>query len=365
MTKLSSILRAFSLLLICAVFLITCKKEYSYEGGLSTGTAVYTLVSAGGNCIGSVVNGKYYVGTALNSTNTIQLQVDVTTVGTYNLFTNTVDGIQFDVSGTFINTGVQTIILTGNGVPLVDSSFNFTTPTNAGCFFTVVVEKAHVVMASFTLVGAPNTCTNAYVYGNYTAGTALKSSNLVEVGVDVIAVGAYTLTTDTLNGIWFACTGTFTTTGTQVTTLHGYGIPNLARNLTFKPEATSSNCTFPLTVLTPGPPAIYVLESGYGTSNPCISTVSGNYVLGTALSSLNTVTIRVYVTYAGSFTIATSMVDNMNFAYTGSFSTTGIQYVTLVGTGKPNNSGNYLLIPEIVGQHPLGGQTCGVSIQVN
>ena len=119
------------------------------------------------------------------------------------------------------------------------------------------------------------------------------------------------------------------------------------------------------TVLTPGPPAIYVLESGYGTSSPCISTVSGNYVLGTALSSLNTVTIRVYVTYAGSFTIATSMVNNMTFAYTGSFSTTGIQYVTLVGTGKPNNSGNYLLLPEIVGQHPLGGQTCGVSIQVN
>ncbi len=366
MTKLSSILVATFLLLICVVFFITCKKEYSYEGSLSTNTAVYKLVGVGGSCTGSVVNGKYYVGTSLNTANTIQLQVDVTTVGTYSLFTNTVNGIQFFGSGSFTNTGVQTIILTGNGTPLVDGSFNFTTPINAGCFFTIIVKKAPIAMASFTLAGAPNSCTPAFVYGNYVAGTSLKNSNTVEVSVNVTAVGAYVLTTDTLDGIWFASTGTFTTTGNQVVTLAGFGTPDFARNLVFTPKADSSSCTFTVTVLTPGSPAIYVLESGFGSSNnPCIYTVSGTYNAAIPLSSSNTVSMKVFVSSVGSFTIATNTVNGLLFAYTGTFTTVGSQNVVLFGNGTPTVKGTYSFAPEIVGSHPLGGQTCAFSVMVN
>jgi hypothetical protein len=77
------------------------------------------------------------------------------------------------------------------------------------------------------------------------------------------------------------------------------------------------------------------------------------------------VSIRVYVAEKGNFTIATNTVNGMTFSYTGFFSTTGSMYVILYGSGTPLTRGNFTFAPEIVGPHPLGGQTCAFFIQVN
>jgi hypothetical protein len=220
-------------------------------------------------------------------------------------------------------------------------------------------------VAAYTLVGAPNTCQAFTTKGVYIAGTILNVANTVDVSVNVSSKGVYTLSTDTIDGISFSSTGTFTNTGIQTVTLSGNGTPVVPRNLTFTPQTGTSSCTFPLTVSNPEPLATYVLESGFGTPNPCTFTVQGSYTNNTALSSSNVVIIKTYVTVPGNFTIASDVVNGMMFSYTGTFSVTGPQFVSLQGTGTPLAAGVFTFIPAIVGPHPLGGQSCGFTITVN
>ncbi|HET6766450.1 MAG TPA: hypothetical protein VFH08_03590 [Chitinophagaceae bacterium] len=222
-----------------------------------------------------------------------------------------------------------------------------------------------VTNSIFTLTGAPSDCQNFIPRGNYISDKALASSNSIDVHVNVTAIGNYTLTTDTIDGIWFSASGTFINTGDQIITLAGNGTPEFARNLLFTLRTANSACTFKLTVVNDEPLAIYVLESGPGNPNSCLQTISGNYHANMALSNSNSITIRVYVIYRGNFTIATNVVNGMIFSSTGRFTTIGSQDVILYGNGIPLSRGTYTLIPEIVGPHPLGGETCGVSITVN
>ncbi|WP_294217151.1 hypothetical protein [uncultured Chryseobacterium sp.] len=80
-----------------------------------------TVLSAAGtytmSCSTATVNGIYKVGTSLTASNTITLPVTVTTLGSYSITTNTVDGISFSGSGTFTVTGTQNITLSGTGAP--------------------------------------------------------------------------------------------------------------------------------------------------------------------------------------------------------------------------------------------------------
>ena len=222
-----------------------------------------------------------------------------------------------------------------------------------------------VANGSFTLVGAPDNCQSFLTHGEYISGIPLVSSHSVDILVNVTTIGNYTLTTDTLDGIWFSGSGTFTRTGNQTITLAGNGTPAFARNLLFTVLGVRSTCTFKITVANAGPLAVYVLESGFGNPSPCIYTVSGTYSANTPLSNSNTVSVHVYVVYLGNFTIATNTVNGMSFSYTGRFTTIGAQDVILSGSGTPASRGNYTLTPEIVGPHPIGGEACAFFITVN
>jgi hypothetical protein len=368
MKRLFSVFATALFLLASGIFFGTCQKEYSYEGGnqngSSSGTAVYTLNGSGGSCIGSTVTGEYFADISLTQANTILLQVDVTTIGTYNLTTNNTNGIQFSAAGTFTNTGMQTITLTGSGTPVSVGSFTFTTPGSGGCSFTVEVNTAPVALADFTLAGAPNDCANAMVNGLFVAGAALTNANNVVVSVDVITIGAYTLTTDTIDGISFSKSGSFTNTGNQNVILIAGGTPNLPRNLHFTILSGTSHCGFDIAIQNPAPIATYVLESGFGNPSPCIYTLSGDYILNKPLTNSNTVSLHVFVTVIGNFTIATDTINGMIFSFTGSFTSLGAQLVTLTGSGTPLAQGTNTFIPEIVGPHPLGGQACAFVITI-
>jgi hypothetical protein len=368
MNRSTSFLTLVAILMLPVLFFITCQKEYSYEGGpvsnTSSGTAVFTFVGAGSSCSGATVNGNYFAGTVLDASNTVQLQVDVTTPGTYTLSTSS-NGIKFSASGTFAGTGIQFITLTGSGTAVTEGTVSLHTPGSPNCTFTVIVNKAPVVQAGFILSGTPNACTTATVKGNYFPGVDLTASNTVTIDVNVSAVGAYTIKTDTIDGISFSASGTFTSTGAQTVILTGSGTPNTARNLTFTPRSGSSGCTFPIEVIPSGVLATYVLESGFGSPSPCIATFSGSYTAGSVLDNSNNVTIRVFVTVLGNFAIATDIVNGMIFTYSGTFTTTGLQFVTLQGSGTASAAGSFTFVPQIVGPHPLGGQSCGFSITVN
>ena len=363
MQKTFSRVAALCLLGCYSIFFSTCQKEYSYEGGIAngtgSGTAVYTLNGAGGACTGSVLAGDYYAGIPLGQGNTVQLLVDVTVIGTYALTTNAAGGIQFAGSGTFTATGPQTITLAGSGTPLSTGSFPFTPPVGSGCTFLITITVAPPAVAGFTL-----DCTNAVISANYTPGIALTSANTVVVSVNVTKIGDYSINTDTLDGIHFSAAGTFTTIGSQSVTLTGFGTPELARYLTFTAGVGSSNCSFNLSVIDPEPLATYVLESGFGTPNPCIYTVLGTYYSNTPLTDANNLSMHVFVADIGNFTIATSEINGMTFSYSGTFTTPGAQLVILKGSGTPTAPGTYTFIPQIVGPHPLGGETCAFNIEV-
>ena len=221
-------------------------------------------------------------------------------------------------------------------------------------------------IAMYTLDGGGGICTNAVVNGTYVAGSALTSSNSnsVVINVNVTGIGTYTLTTDTLDGISFSSSGTFTTVGNQSVTLNGTGTPVFPRNLIFTPLAGTSYCTFPVSVDNPQPVATYVLESGFGNPNPCIYTLAGNYTATTPLNNSNTLSMHVFVTIIGNFTVATNTVNGMMFSYTGTFTTIGSQTVTLNGTGTPMVPASDTLTPRIIGPHPLGGQACAFVVPV-
>lgn len=254
---------------------------------------------------------------------------------------------------------MQTIILSGCGTPVVEGTFTFTTP-GSGCSFKVTVKKLSDAEADFNLVGAPNACTDAAVSGNYVNGITLTNDhNIVVVKVNVTAIGAYTIRIDTLGGISFSAAGFFTGTGTQTVTLGRSGTPVKPDNLQFTPMPSggSPGCTFTINVLN--------LESGNGMSSPCIYAVAGTYTTNTALSVSNNISISVFVTILGNYTVATATVNGIRFYHTGMFTTLGQQRITLTGSGTPLVSGITSFTPQIIGPHPLGGQVCGFALSVN
>src|SRR5437763_109265 len=87
----------FSVLSFC----ITCKKEYSYEGGP---LAAYSFKGTPGECAEYVLSGNYYKGAPLDSSDNVKVIADVKQAGSYVITTNTVDGISFSSSGVFTDT---------------------------------------------------------------------------------------------------------------------------------------------------------------------------------------------------------------------------------------------------------------------
>lgn len=91
---------------------------------VSSAIANYSL-----NCSSIVVNGRYLKGTPLTTSNTIALNVTVTTAGSYNINTPLTNGIRFSASGD-LTIGTHTITLIGSGTPTVNSDFPITINAN-------------------------------------------------------------------------------------------------------------------------------------------------------------------------------------------------------------------------------------------
>jgi hypothetical protein len=314
-----------------------------------TGTsvpAVFTLGGSPGACTGFVTNGIYTSGTPLSSSNNVSLTVNVTTPGSYSISTNTVNGIIFSASGQFSAPGSQTVTLTGSGTPAAAGNFPFTVnSTNGNCSFSLTV----VGPAVYTLGGAGGTCTGFVLAGPYFAGIPLTAANTVTLNVNVTVTGAYNISSTTVNGVSFSKSGTFTTTGAQTVVLNGTGTPTSAGNFTYPVTGNASTCNFSLTVNT--------TPAGTCTFNCGSSTVNGTYYVGTALGASNTISLSVNVTSIGTYNISSGApVNGISFSKTGVFASTGIQTITLTGTGTPAAAGsnNYVVT--------FGANTCTFSI---
>lgn len=212
-------------LLLCAILtgFATCSKEYSCE---DCRTAAFT-------CLDVIVEGSFIKGSPLAATIRVTLTVQVDTIGVYSISTNELNGISFSGSGKFTNTGAQTITLTGTGTPLEAGTFTYN-PEISGCPLIVTVSNRE---AAFT-------CTSAKVFGDYWVDTLLKSSNKVALQLQVFDTGAYYISTDTINGVVFSGSGTFTSTGQKSITLEGSGTPKSSGTFEYN---SVSGCPFSVT----------------------------------------------------------------------------------------------------------------------
>lgn len=338
----------------------TCEVTVTVEqpGGGGGNIAIYTLGGAPGSCSGAVLSGAYVAGTALTTNNTITIQVNVTTPGTFLIGSLPANGMTFGAAGTFTTTGVQTVVLNGVGIPLAAGISNHSISTGSGspCIISITTQAAGP-QAAYTLGGAPGTCTSAAVNGTYTAGTLLTTANTAVISVNVSTVGAYLISTTNTNGFIFSAAGIFTNTGNQNVTLTALGTPTAPGNFSYTVTGGGSSCSFPVTVTGTATNAAFTLGGAPG--NCASATPNGLYTAGTALTSANTVTINVNVTAIGAYAITTTTVNGISFAASGVFSATGPQTVNLVGTGTPAAAGSF--------NYPAtgGGSTCTFPLVVN
>lgn len=231
----------------------TCTFDITVVGS-GTGTAVFSLGGSPGGCTGASVGGSYTVGVPLTPANTLTIQVDVTTLGTYSIAAASTAGFLFTGTGTFTTLGLQNVTLNGSGTPLSAGNTAVTVTNIAStCTFNVTVIGASP--AVFTLDGAPNGCNSYIVAGNYTVGSTASASNTVKLNVTVTTPGAYVITTNTVNGISFSGAGTLAA-GAQVITLTASGTPLAAGTFnTFAPNITNS-CSFAITFVAAPPPPV-------------------------------------------------------------------------------------------------------------
>lgn len=309
--------------------------------------AVFTLGGAPGNCSGFTLgSGTYKAGQVLTAANTATTSVTVTTIGTYNLGTDTVNGIYFRASGSFTVLNAQNITLIGHGTPVAAGNFNYTLKNGTNtCTFSITVTSGGPAVAAYALGNASGACTGTVLAGTYKEGQALTAANTVTIDVNVATAGTYTISTTANNGVTFSATGTFTTTGAQTVTLTGNGTPSGSGLKTHVINGVSNTCSFDITYVPAVLTAVYSLNSDASTGNCSPMTVHGTYYEGKPLDATNTVDVQVNVTTIGTYNLATTTINGMTFSASGTFTNTGVQTVTLQGTGTPINLGTVVFAP--------------------
>lgn len=359
--KLLSIFIACLLLLSVIIIYTSCQKEFSYEDpltGTGGGTAVYTLEANSGDCTDLIINGTYISGNALEPSNNIQLKVNVTLIGTFSITTSIVNGVQFSASGSFTAIGLQTILLIGVGTPVTKGTFGYSITVSPGCNFSVAVNDPFS-LADFIFEDSADRCTDFKVNGAYVQGLTLSDDNTVEVTVNVISIGSYSISTNVNNGTSFSQSGNFTMTGIQKVILKSSGTPINAGVFAF---SINSGCTFKITVIEDAPATYSLLTNPDSSCNGY--SVSGTYNAGIPLLKTNNVQIKVRVTSLGSYSITTNTVNGITFSASGFFIGTGNNFVVLIGNGIPVEKGTFTFTAQITGATPIDGEGCSAVIEV-
>lgn len=193
---------------------------------------------------------------------------------------------------------------------------------------------------------ATGDCLPVTVAGVYKTDSTLSTGNYIDVTADITTTGTYTIVSDSVNGMKFTATGTFTTTGINQVRLKGNGKPISAGAHVFKISYNNSICSVPVTVI--APPAATAVYTIAGAPNACLSMgVYGSYYPGVAVTADNYVNLSVHITKTGTYTISTPIVNGIGFSATGTFTATGIAVpVKLMASGTPTAVGSNSFTPK-------------------
>ena len=336
--------RLFFLLIAGTFFIASCQKELSYEAGIAKGS----LKKDGtGECLPFNVNGSYQKDSTLKAiSNYVDVQVNISEIGSYSIKTDSVNGYSFSAAGVVNVTGLNTIRLIGAGKPLAGGADMFTVKFDTSvCQFNIVVNGAGgggggSTAAIFTLVGMPTTCTGAVQSNNFYATMPANSSNYVDIKADVTTAGTYTINAPLVNGVSFSATGSLVVGSNQNIRLLASGTPATAGSFSYALNTTTpaSNCGFNLTVQAAPTPAMYTFEC------PSSPIFYGTYQAGVSTAG-DSVQINVTSVAGGSYSITTSTTASSNsVVFTGSGvlpASASPQMVTLYANGTPATAGTF------------------------
>jgi hypothetical protein len=314
-------LRAIPALLLLLI-LGSCQRENSIEQGV---TSVYDFQDVFGDCLGDSVLGNYIAGQVLNGdASYVELKLNVHVPGRYSINSDIQNGFSFAGSGTFADTGLQTVRVPARG-----------TPQQAGISTLRISHNSTFcdINVNVTATAQGGGSCNAQVAGNYYKDTVLGSNNTVSLSHNYATAGTFLVSTDTINGYYFSKNVTVTAPGATSIVLNGSGTPLATGSNNFTVRfGDSTTCGFPITVTAPAPGS-----TGCGTAN-------GTFTAGTALTAANTVTVNTH-TYAstGTFTVQSNTVNGISFGpATTTVTTAGsTPSITLNGTGTPTAAGTF------------------------
>ncbi|WP_153797051.1 hypothetical protein [Foetidibacter luteolus] len=241
----------FGLSILLSLF-TSCGKETSFEVLIpnSSVAAQGTLKDESGSCMPVKVYGTWHNGITPRDTNYIEVQVNVTQPGYYNLTTSTLNGITFaSDSGVFVKKGLHTVTLKPSGrftsPALSVFSISFDTTT---CEFAIPVSDSTGTGLGARATGSvkdkSGNCIPTTFTGTFYSGIELTDTVYAETYIDVFTPGEYDIITPTVNGIHFAGSGFFKTAGPQKVRLYAFGTPAVPGNFEFAKAYDSSACPF-------------------------------------------------------------------------------------------------------------------------
>lgn len=250
------------------------------------GKSVFTI-----DCANTKASGTYIQGKTLNTSHYLTVTVNVTKKGSYTITGTTTNGYNFYATGVFLNTGIQTVQVAGQGTPSAvqsDTVQLFANGVSVSCTPAVTVN----VLSSAATYSV--SCGSATVNGVYTKGTALGAGNTITLPVTVTALGSYSITTNTVDGISFSGSGIFTATGNQNITLSGTGKPTSTADkvmtITSNSADGESTCNVTVVMTIPSKKILHIgLETVYGYSaftGPSRSLMDSPTNFGTSVASV-------------------------------------------------------------------------------
>lgn len=287
----------------------------------SNGTAELNNFSLG-TSTGTLIQGAAITPGTVTQT----FNVNVAQAGSYN-FTTTENGITYTASGVFTNTGgpqVITFVATGTPTSVGVNTFPVNTSPSSVSFTAQTFNNSSGGTSAVTSYD----CSGGTSSGSMIVGTPVSGVSKIVVAT-VQTAGSYSISA-VANGVTFAASGIFPSTGIQNVVLLATGTPTAAGNFNYTLN-TTPNCTFSRAV-------------GNGSSNGtavigkivnCNVASTGQLFIGTSITANSvTQTIRVDVTTIGSYSISAT-ANGVIFNATGTFTATGEQNIVLVATGTP------------------------------
>jgi len=353
------LLRSFLLFLSAAFIIVSCQKELSFEEGTARGTL---KEDATGECLPATVVGSYKRDTLLNTSNYVDIQVDITQTGTYVIKTDTLNGYSFSATGVAAVAGLNTIRLQASGRPVAAALDVFRVKFDTtSCEINIVVTGSGGgggggTVAAFTFAGTAGPCTGAVQSGTYTSGIAMNpATNFITIPVTVQTAGTYSVISTTVNNVTFSSgAGVFSSAGPSSIILRATGTPSISAT-----PVTSTNyaivatntCNFDVTyAATPAP-------AGFTFNCPAV-VANGTYQQGVAMAPSNTLTVPVTVTSGGSYNIS-SVANGVTFSGSGILpATPAAQTITLNATGTNSTTAGPVAFTLIGG----GGANCSVNV---